>query len=91
MSDEAADPSAGRTWEDAESIRLTQEPAVIDFERQIADSGGETSEKGMGGEGQGGRFALQFYVTVVHFWLFELSFLRVCARVSRVCRVVGGY
>lgn len=43
VSDAAADPSAGRTWEDAESIRLTQEPAVIDFERQIADTGGKPS------------------------------------------------
>ena len=30
---------------------------------------------------------MQFYVTVVHFWLFELSFLRVCVR---ACHVFAG-
>jgi hypothetical protein len=43
VSDDAADASAGRNWENAESFRLTQEPAVIDYERQIAVAGGEPS------------------------------------------------
>lgn len=43
ISDDAADVSAGRKWENAESFRLMQERAVIDYERQIADVGGEPS------------------------------------------------
>eukprot|EP01043_Picozoa_sp_COSAG02_P044829 COSAG02_NODE_4039_length_5874_cov_4.662165_5_plen_678_part_00 len=41
VSDDAADVSAGRNWENADSFRLIQERAVIDYERKIADAGGE--------------------------------------------------